>query len=155
MELEHAQEMAAHQSPRTIKRSSSMTAPKSASQKMRWRESGIFTAGRPDVPASYASLPAAPLAPACIPAENRRFSTCEGEFLQETGSHVTLCWREEDSNRRSLSKTSLRRNREMPQSERRTRQFSYLVADRAFESGFLHQRSWRELQNPQPLVKLL
>jgi hypothetical protein len=39
-ELKHAHEMAAHESPRTIKRSSSMTAPKSASQEMRWKESG-------------------------------------------------------------------------------------------------------------------
>src|SRR5262249_40862322 len=62
-----------------------------------WPDRDI-TARRPDVAASGASLPTAPLAPARTPAENRGFSTQEGEFPRETGSHLTLRWRELDSN---------------------------------------------------------
>src|SRR6266403_3107224 len=65
-----------------------------------WPDRDI-TARRPDVAASCASLPTVPLAPTRTPAENRGFSTWEGEFPRETGSHVTRRWRETDSNPRS------------------------------------------------------
>ena len=38
------------------------------------------------------------LAPARTPAGNRGFSTYGDEFSRETGSHLTLRWREMDSN---------------------------------------------------------
>jgi len=41
-----------------------------------------------------------PPAPAHTPAENRGFSTWDSEFPRETGSHLTLRWRETDSNHR-------------------------------------------------------
>ena len=42
---------------------------------LEYRPTEIFTARRPDVAASGASLPTAPLAPARTPAENPGFST--------------------------------------------------------------------------------
>jgi class 3 adenylate cyclase len=67
-----------------------------ALSRIRW-----LSARRPDVAASCASLPTAPLAPARTPAENRGFSTYEGEFPRETGLHLTPHRREADSNSRS------------------------------------------------------
>jgi len=65
-----------------------------------WPDRDI-TARRPDLAVAGASLPTAPLAPPRITAENRGFSTEEGEFPRETGSHLTRWWREMDSNSRS------------------------------------------------------
>jgi len=67
---------------------------------LEWPDRDI-TARRPDVAASGASLPTAPLAHARTPAENRGFSTLEGEFPPETGSHLTPRWRERDPNPQS------------------------------------------------------
>src|SRR5712671_2121828 len=66
-----------------------------------WPDRDI-TARRPDVAASCASLPTVPLAPTRTPAENRGFSTWEGEFPRETGSHVTRRWRGQSTANSSL-----------------------------------------------------
>src|SRR4029077_13657110 len=52
------------------------------------------------LPRAAPSLATASLAPARTPAESCGFSTWEGEFTRETGSHLTLRWREMASNHR-------------------------------------------------------
>ena len=57
-----------------------------------------ITAFRPGIPRPRVSANPRPLVPARATAENRGFSTEKGEFPRETGLHLTLRWREVDSN---------------------------------------------------------